>query len=85
MTFKEMLKKAKEGGYETPYGFEPACIQERVLLDPKFFQAVGKVEGWRPCEDFSHPCDEDGYLFYMHQMIDALADGKSLEEFIETL
>lgn len=55
-----------------------------MFLDPLAWQAVGKVENWR-----NH---STGWFAYkspwcekMHAMIDALAEGKSIEEFIETL
>jgi len=90
---------------------EHKISKEQIFLDPKAWQAVGKVEGWifgcnictDPClttgmaspsnfsseckrpkehmtEDYEHP-----WVKNMHQMIDALAEGKSLEEFIGTL
>lgn len=73
-----------------------------AVLDPKFWQAVGKVEGWKALKDFHHPTvgklyyrypDDDEFLGFdgpewyekMHSMIDALAEGKSIEEFVKTL
>jgi len=70
---------------------------EQILLDPKFFQAVGKVEGWekvgkcKVCGNVEEKCtgqfiaSRKGWLSNMHRMIDALAEGKTLEEFIKTL
>lgn len=78
-----------------------------LFLDPKAWQAVGKVEGWdedvskRDEEDFesvrrystdihyfshgtSHAYNEE-WRYKMHQMIDALAEGKSIEDYIATL
>ncbi len=64
-----------------------------MLLDPLAWQAVGKVEGkenqyerftiWRDTLD-----GEVKTLWWtaqMHMMIDALAEGKSIEEFLTTL
>ena len=64
-----------------------------MFLDPKAWQAVGKVEGWRvqPVRATSGPIvgavlsETKEWQQKMHQMIDALVEGKSLEEFIETL
>lgn len=74
-----------------------------LLLDPLFWQAVGKVEGWDypsfpycpNCTEFGGRsydcpmkhcfCTNEAWQTYMHRMIDALADGKTLEEYIETL
>lgn len=60
---------------------------ERGLLDPLFWQALGKAEGWKPEVTWN-----EGELRHqaewrenMHRMIDALAEGKSIEEFLSTL
>ncbi len=105
------IEKAIEGGWiPNYYGQQNVLDKNRnwvsiewnqqmhptqILLDPKVWQAVGKVEGW----DFSaiitmpnsNP-DEPVYkkkikphIYEMHRMIDALAEGKSLEDFIKTL
>lgn len=67
---------------------------EAALLDPLAWQAVGKVEGWKDGgneeeieEDEWKPGDIIGprYLFEMHRMIDSLAEGKTIEQFISTL
>ena len=52
------------------------------LLDPRAWQAVGKVEGWEI--SLKNDTKED-WFNKMHHMIDALAEGKSLENFIKTL
>ena len=82
-----------------------------ILLDPKAWEAVGKVEGWGSgCNICTYPCPATGmtspsnfsdeckrlkehltknhkypYCVKMHQMIDALVEGKTIEEFIKTL
>lgn len=81
----------------------------RMLLDPKFWQALGKTEGWAkedgwtgyvqcPCGDvlqtqqatFAH--EQLGHIkrplmwrTKWHLMLDALAEGKTPEEFLATL
>ena len=52
---------------------------EAILLDPHVWQAVAKVEGWY-----------DGvygpeWLHHMHKMIDALAAGKTLEQYVQSV
>jgi len=97
MTIKQFIEKAIEGGYD---GYpEPFCIEcgnyeaktgGDLFLDPKAWEAVGKVEGWG---GHNHPLTGKiiaGQIVYcweckMHQMIDALISGKTLEEYIETL
>jgi len=58
-----------------------------ILLDPAAWQAVGKVEFW-PDEN-PDPEDTGSYmptwLLYMHGLIGALAEGKSVEEYLATI
>jgi len=73
---------------------------EKAFLDPLAWQAVGKVEGWGlenclncggrtekdcTCENGTvcPPIEES--IYNMHLMIDALAEGKTVEEFLGTL
>lgn len=77
------------GDYESL--IEPKHVNA-ILLDPKAWEAVGKVEGWKKCEEL---CPEArGYLYddentcwhgYMSRMLDALFLGKSIEEYLKTL
>ena len=52
----------------------------QILLDPKFWQAVGKTRGWNGKEYFSNK-----YLREWHTFIDHLADGKTTEEALTEL
>jgi hypothetical protein len=62
-----------------------------ILLDPLAWQAVGKVEGWLktlgnattfyPLID--RPMDE--WEFKWHRLLVALAEGKTIEQYLETL
>ncbi len=70
-----------------------AAILSDVLLDPLAWKAVGKVEGWG-VHVIAMAVIETGntnvgsvptWKRNMHAMIDALADGKTIEEFISTL
>ena len=59
----------------------------KILLDPLAWQAVGKVEGVDGALQmdskygFRLPVWKD----QMHRMVDALAEGKSIEQFLETI
>lgn len=72
------------GGYGTR-----TIPTESVFLDPLAWQAVGKVEGWRlrDEEDVFNGgyLEDDEWLKNMHCMIDALAEGKPIEQFLATL
>ena len=54
-------------------------VYEEVLLNPKVWQAVGKVEQWYE----GHYGPE--WLHHMHKMIDALAEGQTLEAYIQSV
>jgi hypothetical protein len=54
-------------------------VYEAVLLDPKVWQAVGKVEKWY--EGRYGP----EWLHHMRNMIDALAKGQTLETYLQSV
>lgn len=63
-----------------------------ILLDPLAWQAVGKVEGWGVtdrcwgCNYSEGPTDDTPiWKVKWHQMLDALAEGKTIEQYLETL
>jgi len=96
MTIKQFIEKAIEGGYPENQTISWGALY-KLLLDPKAWQAVGKVEGWGgKCHDCSEELDGEicvagGTHIYpkwrtqMINMVVALAEGKTLEEFIKTL
>ena len=63
----------------------------QVLLDPKFWQAVQRSEGCKThsCwfENKGDLCSRENKVAVhkMHEMIDALVEGKSIEEYLKTL
>ena len=72
------------------YGICRYGSQERALLDPLFWQALGKARGWdknpsikcQMCNrGFTHPA----WLYHQHSLIDALASGQSVEDFFSKL
>lgn len=58
---------------------------ERYLLDPKFWQAVGSVEGWGMHKWRMKELIPGTWFFKWHGMLDALAEGKTIEQYLETL
>lgn len=119
MTIDEFKKKAIEGGYFGDMPKEPfldnldTIKTADLLLDPKSFQAVGKVE-WAELDPPRKKKDlyYDGRSYFdmkqnarhyihvgggryepntptwvkqMHRMVDFLADGGSIEDFLKTL
>ena len=95
MTTQEYMVNACKGGYVNNYlnpkshgEVIPLMVQEKhlILLDPLAWQAVGKVMGWDMFDTFkSEEWLKMKSKMYMHAMIDALCDEKSIEEFLETL
>ena len=86
MEIKQFIEKAEKGGYKksdrenhlrTKFNIS-SIPYEVVLLDPLAWKAVGKVEGWGYKT-------KGNWFDKMHQMIDALCEGKSIEEYIKTL
>lgn len=65
---------------------------ETILLDPKAWQAVGKTRGWSyeirygkcshaDCDGSGCPKSGTGdWKYHWHHFIDALAEGKNVEE-----
>ena len=68
---------------------------EAILLDFKAWQAVGKTDGWGVCgqkgcgNSWGHEnvpeSEKKHWQHNMHRMIDSLAEGKTIEEFLKTL
>lgn len=111
MTIKEFITKAIEGGfaYTALGGFREMTKEEFITwvvadyhffcamcLDPKVWQAVGKVEGWDEINHgltlSSHSLPRTTYNasagewhYKMLEFANHLADGKSIEEFLQTL
>lgn len=88
MTIKEFIEKAIEGGWKyNDYCDGKGCEDRHIFLDPLAWQAVGKVHWGDGALQMN---SKYGFRLYvwkdqMHRMIDALAEGKTLEEFISTI
>jgi hypothetical protein len=79
------------GFYEHSFEYQPLSthqgrssgirrmVYEAVLLNPKVWQAVGKVEHWYE----GHYGPE--WLHHMRNMTDALAEGHTLEAYIQSV
>lgn len=88
MTKDDFIQKAREGGWQEPNHDD---FWPEMLLDPKVWQAVGKTEKWGQVLHDGEVwlCGKDQYLHTwvanMHRMIDALCEGKTIEDFLKTL
>jgi hypothetical protein len=68
-------------------GFHKIILIHETLLNPKAWEAVGKAEGWG---DHNHPLTGTSvtpscWQCNMHQFLDALIEGKTIEQYLETL
>lgn len=89
MSPKDFCEKAVAGGWswDTPrvrlYVEKtrtwPDVPAEIVMLDPLAWKSVF------PGKDCDEGCSTHGWRAKMHHMIDAIADGKTIEQFLETL
>lgn len=92
MTIKTFIEKAIAGGWKSPERWhtyvdavkDTVFNYHAILLDPLFWQAVGKTEGW-PTKYYRPNPQSWPWRDNMHRMIDSLAEGKSIEEFLSTL
>lgn len=91
MTIPEFLEKAIEGGWSNRFEHKSNTgfpCTEQILLDPLAWQAVGKIAGWSSANPKSIAASmygEEGWKWNMHGMVNALIEGKTIEEFISTL
>jgi hypothetical protein len=99
---QEALKTAKENGYDNAIADE--CLKAwkehdtvslhdyaSILLDPLFFQALGKGLGWKTKEQYIADGEEDPsgvkdqWRYEWRRFIDHLAEGKDIESFFTNL
>lgn len=101
---EQAIKEAVEkGGYKNPMpmegmgremtGLERQALQNYCLLDPLFWQALGKARGWEGmsgttlsgrCRVFDEKFLPE-WAWNMHRFIDHLAAKKSAESFFQEL
>lgn len=101
MTIKRAIELAIEGGYQKYSDIEDFLDGKTTyhpirfrFLDPLFWQCFGKVMGWKypdgtdvakyRMNDPKHTA-YPVYLYHWHRLIDALAEGKTIEQFFESL
>lgn len=98
MTIEETIRKAVEGGWrkgnilngiDSPMGFD---IKYDCVLDPLFWQSLGKAMGWNNLIMDAMTEDEVGKIIEpnewkekWHWFIEDLIRGKTIESFFEQL
>lgn len=75
------IEDAEKGGYYPyilPYALTEKTLEQK-LLEPTFWQAVGKTRGWFIAENWPN-AGAPTYLRHWKSFIDFLNDGKTIEE-----
>lgn len=86
---EQAIKRAKTGGYDVIAKAPSYNIYSEMYLDPLFWQALGKAEGWGQKHDMEY--DDDGitpipdWQYNWHRYIDHLIEGRDPEEFWKEL
>lgn len=92
---KEAIQKAIEGGYKIlswDIG-SPVYDKNEVLLDPLFWQSIGKALGWNEDHfylvangiEMESQQNDKVWKLYWHRFIDHLASGGEAEKFFKEL
>lgn len=84
MTVQTFIEKAVEGGYHADRDWLsglPEYALCQMWLDPAAWKAVGKVEQLNNYPKWAH----GGWKEQMHDLIDHLAEGGTIESYLETL
>ena len=87
---KHKVKKMMLGDWSTSNGWSISIAN--ILLDPDFWEALGKSMGWGyeefgcGCKDFRRMKGQRKVWFgNWHRLIDHLASGKSIKSYFEEL
>jgi|GEM_PF-1410088 len=92
-TIKDVIETAIRGGWEEPWDMwdEDGDVWSGTyvcVLDPLFWQALGKGLGWDMVSgqsDYSLSWTKNTWEYYIHQMTDHLIDGVTVEEYLISL
>ena len=89
MTIEQVIQKAIEGGYERTkrnytreLGRFHVC---EIVLDPLFWQALGKSMGWNGVNHLAPEMPTWRWREYLHDFLDHIADGGTIESYFEQL
>lgn len=86
MTIEQFIEKAIQGGWKPEHLSRDRTLMrmkafQAAILDPSAWKAVGRVEGFPHNEGMA----DQWWQSRMHRMIDTLAEGKTIEQYLETL
>lgn len=82
---KEAIKRAIEGGFK--HQSSKSYSHQIATLNPIFWQALGKAEGWPKISAYPRESDNEFETWKMtwHQFIDHLAVGKDADSYFNEL
>ena len=83
----EAIKKARKNGLIPREITLGESWMAQVLLMPEFWQALGKAEGWKEGVKINGVTQikGSGWWHHWHDFIDALASGKTPDEFFKEI
>ena len=80
---QQAIKKAREGGYIS-INLSPEIFSEgNLLIDPLFWKALGKTEGWN--KGVPRQISNGEWKYQMHCFIDHIISGGSVDSFFNNL
>ena len=87
---EQKIVKGITGAFFYKNNSEITIIGNEILLDPLTWQSVGKVENWETdkyesIRSYHAQYGGEVYTAVFHGLIDALCEGKTIEQFLETL
>lgn len=66
--------------------YKVKTLYPKILLDPLFWQALGKVERWNSMQVNAHGGREyHEWLYQWHKFIEHIAEGKDIDSFFTNL
>ena len=84
MTIEQAKQKAIDGGFEIHNSVVGWNIP-LPLFDPLFWQALGKAMGWNGVNYLAPEMTTWQWRDYLHDFIDHIADGGTIESYFEQL
>jgi hypothetical protein len=95
MTIEQAIKDAVEkGGYHKDLLKILMTVKDEILrgaaidhalLDPHFWQALGKARGWKGSAGSFYGMNMESWKLHWHRFVDHLAEGKDVESFFSSL
>jgi hypothetical protein len=90
---KKAIELAIKGGWKMPLGFQGWASEAAIPIatnDPSFWQCLGKELGWEKEVTYYNSFTDgkennDPWRLHWHQFLEALMDGKTPDQFFNSL